>query len=124
VFQICTLVEHRPIGGVDSCIAKVPPWVYARVGDDPRVLVVSALGRGLRRLSEAAGVSIGETLHHADWWITDDAGMVERVGMHGNPRCVRCRASVDQALAALAAGDVDELLVGTLWWAGPSPPAG
>lgn len=48
-----------------------------------------------------------------------DPGEVERIGMHGDPSCVRCRAGVDQALVGL--GDrYPEYLVGILYWAGPA----
>lgn len=117
VYQVRTRVEHRRVAGADSCIATVPPGVYTRLGDGPPALNVPVLGRVLRRLSEEMAGNIGETLHHAEWVITDDPKVVEEVGMHGRPDCGKCRSSVDQALAMLA-DRREELLVGALYWAG------
>jgi hypothetical protein len=117
VYHVRTLVEKRPVAGADSCIATVPPGLYVKVGDGPPALNVQALGRVLRRLSNEMAANINETLHHADWVITDDPAVVEEVGMHGRPDCGRCRSSVDQALAFLA-DRREKLLVGALYWAG------
>jgi len=117
-YHVRTTVEHRPVTGSDSAIITVPDRLYVRVGDGPAALDVRALGRLLRQVSEEFARSIGETLHHADWTITDDPATVEEVGMHGRPDCVKCRASVDQALAYLAEDQTRTLLVGALYWAG------
>lgn len=116
-YHVRTRVEDRPVTGSDSCIATVPPGLYVQVGDGPPALDVRTLGTVLRRLSEQQATAIGLTLHHADWTITDDPAVVEEVGMHGQPACVSCRASVDRALAHLADHRRD-LLVGVLYWAG------
>jgi hypothetical protein len=119
VYRIRTLVEERPVAGADSCIATVPPGLYVNVGAGPPALDARKLGRILRRLSNELAANIGETLHHADWVITDDPAVVEEVGMHGRPDCGKCRSGVDQALARLA-DRREDLLVGALYWAGPA----
>lgn len=115
VFRVHTRVQHRAISGKDSIIAEVPDRLYVTHAGR-RVIVVQLLGRVLRRLAEESATSIGEVLHHAEFVITDDAAKVEELGMCGRPYCARCRASVDQALACLAAKK-EPLLVGTLYWA-------
>jgi hypothetical protein len=105
------------VTGADSCIATVPPGLYVTVDGGPPALDVRKLGRVLRGLSNELAANINETLHHADWVITDDPVIVEEVGMHGRPDCGKCRASVDQALAMLA-DRREKLLVGALYWAG------
>lgn len=118
VYRVQTHAMGRPIAGSDSCIATLPPGLTPAVAGQP-ALDVRSLGLMLRRLSQDMAAQIGETLHHADWVITADPAVVEEVGMHGNPDCVRCRASVDQALAHLADRPHEELLVGVLYWADP-----
>jgi hypothetical protein len=117
-YFVRTIREQRPPVGSDSCIATVPPGVYARVGDGAPALDVPVLGKVLRKLSEEMAANIGERLHHAEWVITDDPAVVEEIGMHGRPDCGKCRGSVDQALARLA-DRRQELLVGVLYWAEP-----
>lgn len=117
-YHVRTTVEHRPVSGADSAIVSVPEGLYVKVGNGPPALDIRALGRMLREVSEVFARDIGETLHHADWTITGDPAMVEEVGMHGRPDCMRCRSSVDQALAYLAEAEGRTLLVGALYWAG------
>lgn len=116
VFQVRN-IEDRPVAGADSCIAAPPDQIYLGRPGDTAALNVPVLARMLRQLGNDMASRIGETLHHADWVITDEADVVEEVGMHGRPDCVRCRASVDQALAHLKATQ-EPLIVGALYWAG------
>jgi hypothetical protein len=118
IYSVRTTAEKRPVAGADSCIATVPPRFYATPGDERSPLDVRVMGAALRQLSEEQAAAIGETLHHADWTITDDPAVVEKIGMHGRPECLRCRGGVDQALAALA-DRRKKLLVGVLYWAAP-----
>lgn len=118
VYRVHTGARGR-VTGVDSCIATVPAGIYVRTGGGQPAINVRTLGAVLRRLSKDMAANIGERLHHAEWTITQDPGVVEEVGMHGRPDCVRCRTSVDQTLAHLTEHRKD-LLVGLLFWAGPS----
>lgn len=113
-FKVTTDVEHLPVTGSDSCIMAIPDEVYVQLDDGPAV-DVRALAYVLRTISAESAAHIGETLHHADWQITGDPDVVEKIGMtHG---CASCRASVDQALAHLREHG-GELLVAMLYWAG------
>ncbi len=116
VYQIRTQFDRHPVTGVDSCLTEVPPAVYTKRDGGPPVVRVAALRRVISQLSFAAAVQIGARLHHADWVITSDPAEVERIGMHGDPGCVSCRAGVDQVLAGLGHRYV-EVLAGNLYWA-------
>lgn len=112
VYSVRTFNEHRPVASIDSCIATIPPAIFA----DDGTIDARLFGRALRMVSNECAANIHETLHHADWVITTDPDVIETIGMHGQPDCARCRASVDQALAAV--NDHPEgLLVGALYWA-------
>lgn len=113
--RIQTGIGHRPVTGVDSCIATAPEGLFIDGAFDLRVS--GRLLPDLAELSHRMARSIGEKLRHATWCATDDPEIVEKVGMHGRPDCARCRSSVDQALSAIA--DTGKpLLVGELFWAG------
>jgi hypothetical protein len=119
MYQVRTAVEDRPVVGSDSCLMDVPAGLLlSRLDGGQPAVNIGLLGRVIRYLSEAAADEMGETLHHAEWYITTDAEQVEKLGMlHETQDCARCRSGVDQALARLA--DTGEpLLVGVLYWAG------
>jgi hypothetical protein len=117
VFRVRTNVEDRPVAGVDSVVAIPPPDLWVTV-NGKRSLHVVRLGRMLRAACDQEAHTMGEVLHHADWYLTADPAFVEETGMHGNPSCVRCRGDMDQTLAWMAEHPGDELLVGVLYWAG------
>lgn len=113
---IMTEAEGEPCG-FDSAIASVPARFWL---DDPggvRVLDAGAACDALRELSGKLAASIGERLHHADWVITTDPDEVQTLGLMHD--CARCRAGVDQALAAMREHPGREMAVGQLWWAAP-----
>lgn len=106
-----------PTTGYDSMIVKVPKHIYrsepggGRVTDEHEVLMAAAM------FTYKACKSLGETLHHADWWVTGDAAMIQEKGLMHD--CVSCRAGVDQALALLRDNPDAEFMVGCLYWAQP-----
>lgn len=118
-FKVATVYEHLPVTGVDSCIMSVPNAVFINTGGTDTI-DVRVLGQLLRQVSKASAEGVGEKLHHSDWVLTTDPGTVQSANIHD---CPRCRASVDQALAHLAANPTEPLLVGTLYWAGAAPAA-
>ncbi len=116
-FRVNVAAPDRPVTGSDSCILVVPDDVYVRTTPDAEpALNVRAVHAVLRQVGDDAAARLGEQLHHAEWVITSDPELVEKLGIH-SPGCLTCRAGVDQALAHLAAGG-GPLLVGTLYWAG------
>lgn len=121
VFRINTELGDRQVIGHDSCIVAVPDELYTQL-DGPAVLEVTRLGIELRRLSEDQARNIGQLLHHADWVITADPAVVERLGMT-EADCDRCRTSVEKTLAFLAEHEGREVLIGMLYWAGSEPAA-
>ena len=114
-YQVRTGREDRPVAGEDTSVITIPDGVYLDAGGE-RVLVLRRLGRLLRQVSEMHARDVGMRLHHAEWVITGDPGVVEATVVHD---CARCRAGADQALAWLREHPGGELLVGTLYWAAP-----
>jgi hypothetical protein len=113
---VATGREHRPVTGDDTTILAVPEDFYIPV-EGSSALDVVGLSRFLRRLCEAQAAELGEELHHADFLITTDPAVVQENGITHD--CDRCRTSLAEALAFLAAHPNTELLVGQLFWAGP-----
>ncbi len=119
MFNVRTRIEDRPVDGAESMIVVMPPGLYVTVGDKP-ALHMRRFGRLIRQLSEAGAHLVEEDLHHAEWVITTDPAVVEERGMHGHPECASCRNGTNVALEALATDPEQELLVGTLYYAGPA----
>lgn len=108
VFRVRTRVTGDPAGAA-SCIAVLPRGA--------RDLPLPLFGAMLRRLSVDQARSVGEQLHSAEWTVTSDPAVVAIVGACAHPRCMKCRADVDQALALLRDHPATELLAGVLHWA-------
>lgn len=111
--DVMTVAEGDPCG-YDSAIVKVPARWYLAVNGE-RAFLPQVAGIQLREMSERFAASIGERLHHAQWWITGDPAEVTTLGLMHD--CASCRAGVDQALAVLRGDPGTEVAVGQLWWA-------
>lgn len=113
--NIWTRAEGEPVG-FDSTIITVPGRWYVSLNGQ-RTFLTQLAGRDLRQVSERQATNLGETLHHAEWTVTDDPERVRTLGLMHD--CLTCRAGVDQALAYLAETPGSEVAVGQLWWAQP-----
>jgi hypothetical protein len=108
----------RAVSGMDTMIATMPKTFYAPGPDGAPALMVRVFGHWLRLIAEKMAADIGEELHHADFVITTEPSVVQARGsMHD---CPTCRAGVRRALRSLRENPATELLVGALYWAGPS----
>jgi hypothetical protein len=115
--HIHTELADRSIIGMDTFIATMPEAFYVDVAGS-RSLKIQQFGRWLRALSEQQARNVGEQLHHADYVITTSPSTVEARGsMHD---CESCRAGVRSALRKLIENPTGELIVGSLYWAGPA----
>jgi hypothetical protein len=119
VISIRTAREKRPISGADTAIATMPQALYADIGGE-KTLLLRKLGVFLRNQSEQFAADIGEELHHAEWVITTSPATVQARGQLHD--CEKCRAGVRAALRKLRENPGEELLVGTLYWAGSEKP--
>jgi hypothetical protein len=114
VYRIRTNLEtRRPTSGFDSCVVAVPSGIYV---NGSKIIRVRVLNAALRQLSEQMASNIGERLHHADWIITGDAELVQRIILTHD--CERCQAAAVQAAGRMAERPDSEMLAGILYWAG------
>lgn len=115
--EIVAAAESDPKGIVESVIAE-PGNDFAQLYDQAagswtgtlRALVY------LRSLSLHLAQVTKCRLHTAQYVLTTDPDMIEKVGMHDNPDCARCRGSVDQAKAFARDHPDKPLLVGRIYW--------
>jgi hypothetical protein len=103
--------------GTDAMIITVPPTWYAEV-DGKRALLARVAGAGLREASEQGAERVSRALHHADWQLTDDPELVQRVMP---PHCPECDAGTTAALEYLAGGPGREVALGLLYYAADKP---
>jgi hypothetical protein len=118
VLSIVTGREGRPVTGGDTTILNLAPGFYLDTGHGP-ALRIAQLSRWLLGLSENLAKGMGEVLHHAEYYVTDDPAVVTELGTLEEHRdCEQCAADLRVALAYMEQHPGVKMLVGHLFWAG------
>ena len=108
--------EDRPVTGGDATTFPMPDGFYVDIGGFGPALVVQRFSRFLRELAEDQAATLGETLHHADFWVTNDPELVRAKGMMHD--CPTCQDGMARTMAAMATDPGKDWVVGQLFWAG------
>lgn len=121
-FNITTGNEDLPPGKSEALIGEVPDGILVDIGKDEPVINVRALMGYIRRITFATVMTNALPLRSATWVVTDEASLIEELGMHGQSDCVTCRHGTDLALAALRQNGKPMLVCSLTWAARSSDP--
>jgi hypothetical protein len=101
-----------PVGGWDSTVGTVPDDVPTAWPDlDDRLAVL------LAEYTQVSARALGHPLHHAEWVLTGDPGLVAQVARHpDHPDCFACARAAVFAPAYMA-GTGRPVLLGVIYWA-------
>ncbi len=105
------------IGGFDSMIVGAQDEDLSSLGFGQAAFMDSnVLTPKLLSMSHLAALRLGERLHHADWWLTDNIDLINELSLMHD--CQECRDGAERAVAFVKATG-RAVLVGQLYWIHP-----